>query len=147
LFYTKNFENDYSDLIGLLSACARLHSDPMIYTDLSGKLVGCNEALMDLLALKEFEEIAPLQDWFAPHGVELSYLLSQSGDYRGKIDTAGSGYDVSVKSEVILLDHHPIIGVVFRDISIIERARAAERYFEQFKKKFLTTISHEFRTP
>ncbi|MGA9045708.1 MAG: response regulator [Sulfuricurvum sp.] len=119
----------------------------MMYTDLSGNLVGCNEALMDLLALKEFEEIAPLQDWFAPQGVDLSYLLSQSGDYRGKIDTSGSGYDVSVKSEVILLDHHSIIGVVFRDTSIIERARAAERYFEQFKKKFLTTISHEFRTP
>lgn len=147
MFYTKNFENDYSDLIGLLTACARLHSDPMIYTDLSGKLVGCNEALMDLLAVKEFEEIAPLDDWFAPLGVDIPYLLSQSGDYRGKIDTAGTGYDVSVKSEVILLDPRPIIGVVFRDISIIERARAAERYFEQFKKKFLTTISHEFRTP
>lgn len=147
MFYTKNFENDYSGLIGLLTACARLHSDPMIYTDLSGKLVGCNEALMALLAAKEFEEIAPLDDWFAPLGVDIPYLLSQSGDYRGKIDTAGTGYDVSVKSEMILLDPRPIIGVVFRDISIIERARAAERYFEQFKKKFLTTISHEFRTP
>jgi CheY-like chemotaxis protein len=30
---------------------------------------------------------------------------------------------------------------------VIERARAAERYFDQFKKKFLTNMSHEFRTP
>lgn len=33
------------------------------------------------------------------------------------------------------------------DISAIEKARRAEHYFEEFKQKFLTSISHEFRTP
>jgi CheY-like chemotaxis protein/nitrogen-specific signal transduction histidine kinase len=48
---------------------------------------------------------------------------------------------------VIIQENYSIVGVVFHDTSIIERARAAERYFENFKKKFLTNISHEFRTP
>jgi signal transduction histidine kinase/ActR/RegA family two-component response regulator len=102
---------------------------------------------MEFLGVKTLEEIAPLQEWFEPQGVNLTFLLSQSGNYRGKINSAGITYDVSVKSETIVLDNFPMVGVVFRDTSIIERARAAERYFEDFKKKFLTNISHEFRTP
>jgi len=147
MVYSKIFEHDHSHLVHLLTSCAHLHSDPMIYADLSGELLGSNELLIELLNVESLEEVAPLQTWFDPQGVDISYLLSKSGDYRGKIDSAGITYDVSVKSEVILLENIPIVGVVFRDISIIERARAAERYFEQFKKKFLTNISHEFRTP
>lgn len=147
MVFTKSFENDYSHWLGMITSCAHLHSDPMMYADSSGNLVGANKALMELLNVEALEEIAPLNEWFAPQGVDLPYLLSKSGDYRGKIDSEGVGYDVSVKSEAILLDDHPIIGIVFRDTSIIDRARAAERYFEQFKKKFLTNMSHEFRTP
>lgn len=147
MVYTKSFEEEYASLIGVITQCAHLHSDPMIYTDLAGNLVGCNDMLMELLAVKTLEEIGALEDWFDPQGVNLSYLLSKSGDYRGKIRAGKSEYDVAVKSEVLLLDNHPVVGVVFRDTSIIERARAAERYFEHFKNKFLTNISHEFRTP
>lgn len=147
MVYTQSFEQENTHLIGLLTSCAHLHSDPMVYTDLSGSLLGSNELLIELLNVKALEDIAPLQTWFDPQGVDISYLLSKSGDYRGKIDVGDISYDVAVKSEVILLENTPIVGVIFRDTSIIERARAAERYFEQFKKKFLTNISHEFRTP
>jgi signal transduction histidine kinase/CheY-like chemotaxis protein len=147
MVFTKSFETDCSPWLGLMTSCAHLHSDPMMYTDPSGSLVGANTALMELLNVEALEAIAPLKEWFAPQGVDLPYLLSKSGEYRGKIDAGGVCYDVSVKSEAILLEDHPIIGVVFRDTSIIDRARAAERYFEQFKKKFLTNMSHEFRTP
>ncbi len=147
MIYRESFENDYPSLIGLLTSCAHLHSDPMVYIDLSGKFIGCNEMLMELLHVESLDDMPPLSDWFYPQGVDLSYLLSKSGDYRGKINTENTNYDVSVKSEVFVLDSYPVIGVVFRDVSIIERARAAERYFDQFKNKFLTNISHEFRTP
>jgi signal transduction histidine kinase/CheY-like chemotaxis protein len=147
MIYLESFSNDYVHSLNLLTSCARLHSDPMIYTDMSGTLLGCNELLFEFLGVKELVEIAPLNMWFDPQGVDLSFLLSQSGNYRGKITAGGISYDVAVKSQTILLDEYPIIGVVFRDTSIIERARAAERYFEDFKKKFLTSISHEFRTP
>ncbi|ADR33290.1 histidine kinase [Sulfuricurvum kujiense DSM 16994] len=147
MFYTQNFEKDYGHLIGTITQSAHLHFDPIIYTDLFGNLVGCNEALLELLNVGGIEDISALELWFDPQGVNLSYLLSKSGDYRGKIRSGDIEYDVAVKSEVLLLDNQPIIGVVFRDTSIIERARAAERYFEHFKNKFLTNISHEFRTP
>ncbi len=147
MVYTKRFQEEYENYIKIITSCAHLHSDPMIYTDLSGTVVGCNVLLMELLNISTLEAVNTLESWFEPQGVNLSYLLSQSGDYRGKIYTEGVDYDVAVKSEVLLLDNNPIVGVVFRDVSIIERARAAERYFEHFKNKFLTNISHEFRTP
>lgn len=147
MVYLESFANDYGHTAKLLTSCAHLHSDPMIYTDMSGSLLGCNELLLEFLGVKGLDEIPPLNNWFDPQGVDLSFLLSQSGNYRGKITAGGVSYDVAVKSETVLLDEYPIIGVVFRDTSIIERARAAERYFEDFKKKFLTNISHEFRTP
>lgn len=147
MFYTQSFEEKYASVLEVITSCAHLHSDPMIYTDLAGDITGCNGAMIELLNVENLEDIAPLNDWFDPQGVNLSYLLSKSGDYRGKVHTEGSDYDVAVKSEVLLVDESPIVGIVFRDVSIIERARAAERYFEHFKKKFLTNISHEFRTP
>ncbi|MDD2950511.1 MAG: HAMP domain-containing sensor histidine kinase, partial [Sulfuricurvum sp.] len=147
MIYLESFTKDYAPVVTLLTSCAQLHSDPMIYADISGSLIGCNELLMEFLGAKTLEEIAPLQEWFEPQGVNLTFLLSQSGNYRGKINSSGVTYDVSVKSETIVLENFPMVGVVFRDTSIIERARAAERYFEDFKKKFLTNISHEFRTP
>lgn len=147
MVYTKSFQDEYSNHISIMTSCANLHSDPMIYADFSGALLGCNEALMELLNLSILEEIGLIEEWFDPQGVNLPYLLSKSGDYRGKIRSGGVEYDVSVKSEVLVLENHPIVGVVFRDTSVIERARAAERYFEHFKNKFLTNISHEFRTP
>ena len=128
MFYTKSFEEKYASVLEVITSCAHLHSDPMIYTDLAGDITGCNGAMIELLNVENLGDIAPLNDW-------------------GKIHTEGSDYDVAVKSEVLLVDESPIVGIVFRDVSIIERARAAERYFEHFKKKFLTNISHEFRTP
>ncbi|HEX5329597.1 response regulator [Sulfuricurvum sp.] len=147
MIYTKSFQEEHAKNIDIMTSCAHLHSDPMIYTDLSGALIGCNEALMEFLNVDTLDEVQTLEHWFDPQGVNLSYLLSKSGDYRGKIHAEDLEYDVAVKSEVLVLDDYPIVGIVFRDTSIIERARAAERYFEHFKNKFLTNISHEFRTP
>jgi len=147
MVYIQSFENDYSHSIGLLTSCGHLHMDPLVYTDMSGRVIGCNEALMEVFGADSIESIPPLEEWFFPQGVGVTFLLSQPGDYRGKIHTSSSEYDVSVKSEIMMLDEYPLIGVVFKDTSVIERARAAERYFEHFKKKFLINISHEFRTP
>jgi signal transduction histidine kinase/CheY-like chemotaxis protein len=147
MIFTPSFEEKFSQHIELIRSYSHLHSDPMMYTDFTGKLLGCNEALLELFNVTLLEEMAPIEEWFEPQGVNLSYLLSKSGGYRGKINAPEISYDVSVKAETFLLDEDPIVGIVFRDVSIIERARAAERYFEHFKNKFLTNISHEFRTP
>lgn len=147
MFYDESFQEAHSDVIDLLTSCAKLHIDPMSYTDMSGRLIGCNRQLLELLKEQSIQDVAPLDAWFDPTGVELSFLLSQPGSYRGKIRVGTSEYSVAVKSEVIMIDDTPLVGVIFRDTTIVERAKAAERYFEHFKKKFLTNISHEFRTP
>jgi signal transduction histidine kinase/CheY-like chemotaxis protein len=147
MLYDESFQEAHSDVIELLTSCAKLHIDPMSYTDMSGRLIGCNQQLLELLKEQSIQDVAPLDAWFDPTGVELSFLLSQPGSYRGKMRVGTSEYSVAVKSEVIMIDTTPLIGVIFRDTTIVERAKAAERYFEHFKKKFLTNISHEFRTP
>jgi signal transduction histidine kinase/CheY-like chemotaxis protein len=147
MLLTEEFEKELGETAKILVSCNHLHFDPMMYTNLAGKILACNPALMELLEAKTLDEIQNLEGWFEPQGVDVSYLLSKSGEYRGKIHAQNLDYDVAIKSEVMVLSDYPICGVVLRDISIIERARAAERYFENFKKKFLTNISHEFRTP
>lgn len=147
MLYLESFKNQYPKLIDMLTSCGNLHSDPIIYTQISGNLVGCNEQFLELFGAASLFDIEPLAEWFSPYGVELPFLLSNAGAYRGKIRVGANEQDVAVKSEQISLSDHSIIALVFRDNSVIERARAAERYFEQLKNKFLTNISHEFRTP
>ncbi|MGD9716977.1 response regulator [Sulfuricurvum sp. IAE1] len=147
MHYIESFLQAYPETIELLTSCARLHTDPMVYADMSGGVVGCNAQLLDLLGGEDVASLPSLLAWFEPFGVEISFLLSQPGRYRGKMRAGGAEYSVAVKSEVIMIGRTPIIGVVFQDTTVLERAKAAERYFEHFKKKFLTNISHEFRTP
>jgi signal transduction histidine kinase/CheY-like chemotaxis protein len=131
----------------MLTSCARTHSDPFIFTYLSGEIVGANSFFLTLIGINEVVERTFIQQWLHMQGEELALVLSQSGDYRGKIVVDHQGYHVAVRSEIISVEGETLIAIAFRDRSMIERARASERYFEQFKKKLLTNISHEFRTP
>ena len=145
--YTDLFKEKFLSSVGMLTSCANLHSDPFLYTYLSGEILGANKALLSLFGEDHVIDISSIEKWLIPQGVELSFLLSQSGEYRGKVTAQAKEYDIAIRSEVILLGDEPIVAIVLRDTSVIERARAAERYFDQFKKKFLTNMSHEFRTP
>lgn len=145
--YSDLFKEKFLSSVGMLTSCANLHSDPFLYTYLSGEMLGGNASLLSLFGEDRVVAIPAIEEWLQPQGVELSFLLSQSGEYRGKITAQAKEYDVEIHSEVIILGDEPIVAIVLRDTSVIERARAAERYFDQFKKKFLTNMSHEFRTP
>lgn len=145
--YTDIFKEKFPSSIGMLTSCANLHNDPFAYTYLSGEIIGSNQSLLALFGEEGVNTVPSLEQWLRPQGVELSFLLSQSGEYRGKVLAQGKEHDIGIRSEVILLGDEPIVAIVLKDTSVIERARAAERYFDQFKKKFLTNMSHEFRTP
>lgn len=145
--YIESFQNAYPHLTEVLTVCGRLHTDPMLFAEISGNPVGCNRQLLELLDIEGIDELPSLSSWFEPVGVDLSFLFSQPGSYRGKIHAGGIDYNIAARSETMLIDNVPLIGIVFRDMTFIERAKAAERYFEEFKKKFLTSMSHEFRTP
>jgi len=147
MVFTNTFQQKFVSSLGMLTSCAHTHSDPFIYTYLSGELVGANSFFLTLLGVEEIAEGSFIEQWLHLQGGDLSLLLSKSGDYRGKIVVNNQGYHVAVRSEIIAVEDEVLVAIALRDRSIIERARAAERYFEQFKKKLLTNISHEFRTP
>jgi len=147
MVFTNTFQQKFVSMLGMLTSCGNTHGDPFVYAYLSGELVGANALFLNLLGTEKIEEVASLDKWLHPQGVDLSFLLSQSGDYRGKMVIKTQEYYVAVRSEVILLEDELVVAIALRDMSAIERARAAERYFERFKKKLLTNISHEFRTP
>ncbi len=147
MVYNERFSASHPDIIALLDACARLHIEPMIYLESADTIVGCNEPLLELLEIGELNDLTPLSAWFEPVGEELSAVLEQSGSYRGKIRVKDREYSVEVKSQSFPIDEGSVIGIVFHDTTVLDRAKAAERYFEDFKRKFLTNISHEFRTP
>lgn len=147
MVYTDLFKEKFLSSLGMLTSCANLHSDPFVYTYLSGEIIGANEPFLSLAGVDRIPSAASIEQWLNPLGVDLSFILSQSGEYRGKVSAQAKEYDTAIRTEVILVEDEPIVAVVMRDTSVIERARAAERYFDQFKNKFLTNMSHEFRTP
>ncbi|HEX5709759.1 MAG TPA: response regulator [Sulfuricurvum sp.] len=147
MVYTELLNPSFVPSLGILTACAKTHSEPFVYTNLTGELIGVNSIFLNLFGASKPEEIPKIEEWFTPQGVELSFLLTHSGVYRGKIDVKNTTVDVSIRMEMITLGDEFILAIELKDTSALERARAAERYFNKFKKKLLVNISHEFRTP
>ena len=147
MVYTKLLNSSLVPSLGLLTSCARTHSEPFVYTNLTGEIIGVNSIFLSSFGVSKIEEIPQMEQWLHPQGVELSFLLARSGAYRGKIDLNGKLVDVAIRLEMITVGDEFILAIEFKDTSALERARASERYFNKFKKKLLINISHEFRTP
>lgn len=147
MLYLKRFENSKPEVVELLDSCKKLHSDPMFFTDTSGTVIGCNVQFASLLRIDDLHDVPPVADWLKTGENALESILSTEGTYRGKLVISGNETEMQITVAPLKVEQEEIIGVVLRDVSIIEKAKAAERYFEQFKNKFLTNISHEFRTP
>jgi len=145
--YTDLFETTFSRELGMLTSCASTHGDPFLYTNLSGDIGGVNLLLLNFFGIQTIASVAPFEQWLQPQGLELPYIFANSGEYRGKAITKTKTYEVMIRTEVIVLGDEFVVAIVLRDTSALERALLAERYFERFKKKLLTNISHEFRTP
>ena len=145
--FTNTFHQKFVSSLGMLTSCANTHSDPFLYTYLSGEIVGVNSSFLSLMGTETIEEGTFIAQWLFPQGVDLSFLLSKSGEYRGKLGIKTQEYSVVIRSEMMMVEDELLVAIALRDMSVIERARAAERYYERFKKRLLTNISHEFRTP
>ena len=63
------------------------------------------------------------------------------------LDKEGNGTLFSVKIKDVVAEGKSLFIAQFDDISAFEKAKQAQTYFEEFKQKFLTSMSHEFRTP
>jgi signal transduction histidine kinase/CheY-like chemotaxis protein len=147
MVYTKLLIQPFISSLGLLTSCGKVHGEPFVYATLSGEVVGVNSAFLNAFDVTELEEIPNIEQWLNPLGVAVSFLLSRSGSYRGRITLNAKSIDVSILMEVLTIGDEFLLAMEFKDISALEKARASERYFDRFKKKLLMSISHEFRTP
>jgi signal transduction histidine kinase/DNA-binding NarL/FixJ family response regulator len=147
MVYTKLLTQAFIPSLGLLTSCGKTHSEPFVYTTLSGEIVGVNAAFLTTFGINTLEEVHNVEQWLFPTGVALSFLLSRSGSYRGRIVLNSKTIDVAIVIEVLSIGDEFLLAIEFKDVSALEKARAAERYFDRFKKKLLVNISHEFRTP
>lgn len=147
MVYTKLLTQGFIPSLGLLTSCGKTHGEPFVYTTLSGEIVGVNGLFLSTFGINMLEEVSNVEQWLFPTGVALSFLLSRSGSYRGRITLNSITIDVAIVMEVLSIGDEFLLAMEFKDISALEKARAAERYFDRFKKKLLSNISHEFRTP
>ncbi len=137
----------------LIEAFASLHKGIMILLDEKEHIIGGNEALLNFLQLDSFDSIdnkifcngfdsvdTLKQNWVRKHSkqkglsIRLQNTLGETVSFNASIDKAVIG---NVVIYILLLE----------DSSSILKAIRAHHYFETFKRKFLTSISHEFRTP
>ncbi len=63
------------------------------------------------------------------------------------LDREGEEHTYAVKVKDVVAEGKSLFITQFDDITAVEKAKRAQNYFEEFKQKFLTSMSHEFRTP
>ena len=125
-------------------------------------VVGANKAFLKYLPFKSLNEFRDTHKDFAelfvpsknmltsekPYQWLFKVLKSPDKEHRVKIiDKEGHPYFFSVKIKDIESDGKSLFIAQFDDVTAIEKAKRAQEYFEEFKQKFLTSMSHEFRTP
>ncbi len=147
MVYTKLLNASLSPFVEILTSCSKTHSDPFAYTNLEGEMIGVNSIFLTFFGVSSIDEIPNMEQWLQLEEAESSSFLTNSGTYYGKIILTHTTYDISILVEKISLGDESILAIEFKDTSALERARAAENYFNAFKKKLLMSISHEFRTP
>lgn len=139
-----------------------LQSAIVLIVDKKVGLVGANRAFENYLGFNSIEEFSKkhrdISELFIPSRETLcnvdssTWLLdivsSEEKTYKVKmLDKKGEASLFSLKVQELTAENKDFFILQFEDISSIEKAKRAQSYFEEFKQKFLTSMSHEFRTP
>ena len=133
--YTSLFEDTFSQGLGMLTSCAATHGDPFLYTNLLGDIGGANQLLLNLFGSQDIKTIAPIDQWLQPQGLELTYILSNSGEYRGKVIANAKTYEMIIRTEVFVLGNEFVIAIVLRDTSALETGFTCRTLFRTIQKE------------
>ena len=139
-----------------------LESAIVLVLDKKLGVVGANSAFTHYLPFNSLEDFtqkhADIGELFIQSKQTLSgekrfaWLFEILGTPRKKhkakmLDAKGKKRLFEVKVKEVAAEGKDLYIVQFSDISAFEKAKRAQTYFEEFKQKFLTSMSHEFRTP
>ncbi len=139
-----------------------LESAIVLVLDKKVGVVGANSAFTHYLPFKSLSEFSKkhrdISELFIESKTTLSstkpfvWLFTVLRNSRKKhkvkmLDKNGKEQLFSVKVKEVSAEGKNLFIAQFDDISAFEKAKRAQTYFEDFKQKFLTSMSHEFRTP
>lgn len=156
--FTKVLEQ-FPEHAEIIIAFAKLEKHIFFILDDDGELLGCNYSTYEALGFSTYNE-------FLEYYSDINKLVEpKEGCIDVKVDDwikkieEGKDHCIDIKNKAgdiipctLRLQSFAINNVVLHLILlenqfIIERAKKAHAYFENFKKQFLKNISHEFRTP
>jgi len=159
MFYLPFLKNQFQGQFSLIESFAKLERNIFIVLDANERIVACNKATIKKLAYPTFESFQEKttvlrelfikeKGCFSADKSGWTALCSSSRDTFVKIVARNGKMRLySLKVERIEFEDKHLFLVILEDRTVIEKAKQAKRYFDEFKKNFLTSISHEFRTP
>jgi len=139
-----------------------LESAIVLVIDKKAGVVGANSAFSKCLPFKDLNDFSKkhrdISEIFVPtrghlnaqkpFGWLFEVLRNKEKTHKAKmLDKEGKKHLFEVKVKEVTAEGKNLFIAQFDDISAFEKAKRAQTYFEEFKQKFLTSMSHEFRTP
>ncbi|MGN1394320.1 MAG: ATP-binding protein [Succinivibrionaceae bacterium] len=144
-------QNQLDDQTGFFHAAVNLTPDIILYRNLSGKILGVNQNLLDLLNVNSQEELE--------HKILFDAELCKSFTYNDEIiinNKQDIVYNCEINNVVLQMRKKPvtnsknsIIGIMCygQDITKLKNEQDILEKASRDKSVFISTLSHELRTP
>lgn len=135
--------------------------DAILLCDLSTRdIVDCNAALEAMLGFTRDRIIGQVFEFIVPPGEKYCYILdhlARQPHYSGELEVQNAEGDrlpVLLRSETFFLEGRPMLQAALHDISDVRQAQEREERAKnglaaasRRRSDFITTVSHEMRTP
>lgn len=142
-----------------IDSVANVLPGPLFVIDENDLILACNAEALKAASATDFEALIEKGDgrlsalflkqdgYFVPNEKKWVLSLGERTPLVALSTTKKHSHDFRLRASLLPSSKQRMALVYLEDIETIQRAKKAERYFETFKQQFLTSISHEFRTP
>ena len=149
--YPKSYEQ--------LRFCSSLQLDLYFYLDEEEEIIGCNEAVLQVTGFRSFEALqarmATLPQIFIS---DSESPLPEVGDWLERIadgpplqvelrDRNDKSRVYAVYARTVRNDDVPLHLLILHEITVVEKAREAKRYYDALTRELIVNISRQFRSP